>query len=123
MRVVGQGKDEVLPFFIEASNMSSTEYEVVWPRSPRTIKINPVAKRLDTLRGKTIAQLWDYIFRGDEIFPILEEELAKRFPDTKFINYSVFGSTHGDKEREVVGSIPAKLKQYRADAVISGMGC
>jgi hypothetical protein len=100
--------------------MSSTEYEVVWPRSPRTIKINPVAKRLDTLRGKTIAQLWDYIFRGDEIFPILEEELGKRFPDTRFINYSVFGSTHGDKEREVVGSIPAKLKQYRADAVISG---
>jgi hypothetical protein len=103
--------------------MSSTEYEVVWPRSPRTVKINPVARRLDTLRGKTIAQLWDYIFRGDEIFPILEEELSKRFPDTKFINYNVFGSTHGDNEREVVASIPAKLKQYRADAVISGMGC
>ena len=63
------------------------------------------------------------LFRGDEIFPILEEELNKRFPDTKFINYSVFGSTHGDKEHEVVGGIPAKLKQYGADAVISGMGC
>jgi hypothetical protein len=67
--------------------------------------------------------LWDYIFRGDEIFPILEEELGKRFPTTKFINYNVFGSTHGDKEHEVVASIPEKLKQYRADAVISGMGC
>jgi hypothetical protein len=103
--------------------MSSTEYEVVWPRSPRSIKINPVAKRLDNLQGKTIAQLWDYIFRGDEIFPILEEELGKRFPTTKFINYNVFGSTHGDKEHEVVASIPEKLKQYRVDAVISGMGC
>jgi hypothetical protein len=103
--------------------MSSTEYEVVWPRSERTIKIKPVAKRLDNLQGKTIAQLWDYIFRGDEIFPILEEELEKRFPGTKFINYNVFGSTHGDKEHEIVASIPAKLKQYRADAVISGMGC
>ena len=103
--------------------MSSTEYEVVWPRSPRTIKINPVAKRLETLRGKTIAQLWDYIFRGDEIFPILEEELSKRFPDTKFINYSVFGSIHGDKERDIVAAIPAKLMQYQADAVISWMGC
>lgn len=103
--------------------MSSTDYEVVWPRSPRTIKINPVANRLDNLQGKTIAQLWDYIFRGDEIFPILEEELVKRFPGTKFVNYSVFGSTHGDKEHEIVASIPAKLKQYQADAVISGMGC
>jgi len=103
--------------------MSSSEYEVVWPRSPRTVKINPVARRLDSLQGKTIAQLWDYIFRGDEIFPILEEELEKRFPGTKFINYNVFGSTHGDKEHEIVASIPAKLKQYRVDAVISGMGC
>ncbi|MBV8773383.1 MAG: hypothetical protein JO166_13790 [Deltaproteobacteria bacterium] len=103
--------------------MSTAEYDVVWPRSPRTIKIKPVATRLDTLRGKTIAQLWDYIFRGDEIFPILEKELNKRFPDTKFVNYSKFGSTHGDKEHEVVASIPAKLKEYSADAVISGMGC
>ena len=103
--------------------MSSTEYEVVWPRSPRTIKINPVARRLDNLQGKTIAQLWDYIFRGDEIFPILQEELGKRFPGAKFINYDVFGSTHGDNEHEVVASIPGKLKQYRVDAVISGMGC
>jgi hypothetical protein len=103
--------------------MSSSDYEVVWPRSPRTIKINPVAKRLDTLKGKTVAQLWDYIFRGDEIFPILEEELSKRFPETRFINYGVFGSTHGGNEREVVAGIPAKLKQYQADAVISGMGC
>jgi UDP:flavonoid glycosyltransferase YjiC (YdhE family) len=103
--------------------MSSSDYDVVWPRSPRTIKINPVAKRLDTLKGKTVAQLWDYIFRGDEIFPILEEELGKRFPDTKFINYTVFGSTHGGDEREVVANIPNKLKQYGADAVISGMGC
>jgi hypothetical protein len=87
------------------------------------VKMNPVAKRLDSLRGKTIAQMWDYIFRGDEIFPILEQELGRRFPDTRFINYSAFGSTHGDKEREVVASIPAKLKQYQADAVISGMGC
>ena len=103
--------------------MSTSEYEVVWPRSPRTVKIRPVAKRLDTLRGKTVAQLWDYIFRGDEVFPILEQELSKRFPDTKFINYSMFGSTHGDKEREVVAKIPAKLKEHGADAVISGMGC
>ncbi|HKV54353.1 MAG TPA: hypothetical protein VJN94_06890 [Candidatus Binataceae bacterium] len=103
--------------------MSSSEYEVVWPRSRRTLKINPVAQRLPTLKGKTIAQLWDYVFRGDEIFPILEQELAKRFPETRFVNYSLFGSTHGGDEREVVAGIAAKLKQYQADAVISGMGC
>jgi hypothetical protein len=53
------------------------EYAVVWPRAPRTAKLTRLAERYDTLRGKTIAQLWDYIFRGDEIFPLLEVELAR----------------------------------------------
>src|SRR5581483_4384726 len=47
-------------------------YEALWPRSPRQIKRKPLAKRLDTLQGKTIAQLWDYVFRGDEVFAFLE---------------------------------------------------
>jgi hypothetical protein len=102
---------------------SKGEYDVVWPRSPRTVKITPSADRLDSLKGKTIAQLWDYIFRGDEIFPILEEEIGKRFPGTKFINYKEFGSTHGGDEREVIANLPGKLKEYKVDAVISGMGC
>jgi hypothetical protein len=106
-----------------STKSNSTEYSVVWPRSPRTVKMVPVAKRLESLKGKTIAQLWDYIFRGDEIFPILEEELGRRFPGTKFVNYKVFGSTHGGDEREVVAGLPAKLKQHNVDAVISGMGC
>jgi hypothetical protein len=99
------------------------EYAVVWPRAPRTAKLTRLAERYDTLRGKTIAQLWDYIFRGDEIFPLLEVELARRFPDTRFVSYKVFGSTHGAKEREVLAKLPAMLKEHGADAVISGMGC
>jgi hypothetical protein len=105
-----------------STQSNSSDYSVVWPRSPRTVKMTPIAKRLDSLKGKTIAQLWDYVFRGDEIFPILEEEIGKRFPDTKFVNYQVFGSTHGDEEREVVASLGEKLKEYDCDAVISGMG-
>ena len=34
-------------------------YEALWPRSPRQSKVKPLAKRLDTLNGKTIAQVWD----------------------------------------------------------------
>jgi hypothetical protein len=104
-------------------NGDSTEYAVVWPRAPRTVKLIRLAERNDSLRGKTIAQLWDYIFRGDEIFPILEAELARRFPDTRFVSYKVFGSTHGAGEREVLAKLPAMLKAHGADAVISGMGC
>lgn len=108
---------------MSTQNGERGEYAVVWPRSPRTAKLTRLAERYDTLRGKTIAQLWDYIFRGDEIFPILEEELARRFPDTRFVNYKVFGSTHGADEREVLARLPAMLREQGADAVISGMGC
>ena len=41
-------------------------YEVVWPSGERKQKMRPLAKRLDTLNGKTVAQLWDYLFAGDE---------------------------------------------------------
>ena len=51
---------------------NSGDYAVVWPRSAKAVEIKPLAKRLDTIEGKTIAFLWDDLFRGDEIWPILE---------------------------------------------------
>ena len=74
---------------------------VLWPRGRRTVTARPVAPRLDTLAGKTVAQLWDDLFRGDEIFPMLESALAQRFPGVKFVGYRTFGSTHGAEEHGV----------------------
>ena len=98
-------------------------YSVVWPRGEKKQKITPLADRLDSLEGKTIAFVWDYLFRGDEIFPILEEGLKQRYPMIKFVNYDAFGSTHGGDEHEVIASLADKIKATRAEAVISGMGC
>ena len=39
-------------------------YSVVWPRSEKTVPVSALAPRLETLEGKTICQLWDYLFRG-----------------------------------------------------------
>ena len=98
-------------------------YEVLWPRGAKTIEIAPLAPRLETLDGKTVCQLWDYMFRGDEIFPMLEEGLRDRYPGIKFVGYDAFGSTHGDEETQLIADLPGKLKALGADAVISGMGC
>ena len=98
-------------------------YEALWPRSPRQSKIKPLAKRLDTLNGKTIAQVWDQVFRGDEVFEFLEEGIKARYPDVKFVSWKDFGSTHGSDEREVVATLPEKFRERGVDAVISGMGC
>jgi hypothetical protein len=98
-------------------------YRVVWPRGARTMQATDVAPRLSTLEGKTIGQLWDDLFRGDEIFPMLEEELVRRFPGVRFVRYDTFGSTHGRDEQRVLAELPAKLRTLEVDAVISGMAC
>lgn len=104
-------------------DMQFAQYEALWPRSPRQAKVKPLAHRLDTLDGKTIAWIWDYVFRGNEVFTQLEISLKARFPGVKFVNWSEFGNTHGSDEREVVASLPQKLKSLGVDAVVSGMGC
>ena len=98
-------------------------YEVVWPRGERTSGIVPLAKRLDTLEGKTLCALWDWLFYGDKMFPTIEEELAKRYPESKFVSYEAFDSTHGGGEASMLAALPDKLKQNKCDAVISGVGC
>ncbi|MBI3069463.1 MAG: hypothetical protein HYY79_11465, partial [Betaproteobacteria bacterium] len=59
-------------------------YEVFWPRTPRQVGVKPLAPRLATLEGRTVAQLWDYMFRGDEVFALLEEGIQARFPGVRF---------------------------------------
>ncbi len=98
-------------------------YRTVWPRGKRTAELTALADRLDTLSGKTIGQLWDYLFRGDEIFPVLERELTRRFPDVRFVRFDVFGSTHGGDEQRVIAGLPDRLQHMEVDAVISGMAC
>ncbi|MFC2004449.1 hypothetical protein ACFLUK_02790 [Chloroflexota bacterium] len=98
-------------------------YEVVWPRGKKVVENVRFAKRLDTLEGKTVGLLWDWAFRGDEMFPMIEKELAKRYPGIKFVGYEEFGSTHGAREADVLAALPNKLKENKCDAVISAVGC
>ncbi len=102
---------------------NSGDYAVVWPRSAKAVEIKPLAKRLDVLDGKTIAFLWDDLFRGDEIWPILKQELSSRFTGLNFVDHDAFGSTHGDDEHRVLGELPDKIRSMKIDAVVSGMGC
>jgi len=98
-------------------------YEVVWPRSARQVVSKALAPRLKTLEGKTIAELWDYVYRGNEVYGWLEEELKARFPGVRFVNWREFGCTHGNEEREVLAALPHRLKELGVDAAISAMGC
>ena len=98
-------------------------YDVVWPKSPMGVQTARTAPRLDTLDGKTIAFLWDYLFRGDELFPVLAEALQARHPTLEVVPYEVFGNTHGGDEAAVIEALPERLRHRGVDAVVSGMGC
>ena len=98
-------------------------YEAYWPRGARQQRTRALAPRLTSLEGKTVAQLWDYLFKGDEVFALLEEGLKKKFPGVKFVTWRDFGSTHGGEEKEALAALPARFKELGVDAVISGMAC
>ena len=98
-------------------------YEVLWPRAPRQMQQKALAPRLSSLEGKTVAQLWDYLFKGDQVFELLEEGLRKRFPGIRFVSWREFGSTHGDEEKEALAALPERFKEMGVDAVVSGMAC
>ena len=98
-------------------------YEAYWPRGVRQQKTRALAPRLNSLEGKTIAQLWDYLFKGDEVFELLEEGLKKKYPGVQFVSWRDFGSTHGGDEKDALAALPKRFKELGVDAVISGMAC
>ena len=98
-------------------------YEVVWPlgKSVVSAAVDPSAPIVD-LNGKTIGELWDWLFKGPEMFAIIRQRLRERFPDVKFVDYSTFGNIHGSREAEVIAALPDLLRQHGCDAVISAVG-
>ena len=97
-------------------------YEVFWPGGTSAINTVCSAPRTD-LTGKRIGILWDYVFRGEEIFPVLEKSISERYKNVEFTGYEKFGSTFGGDEHAVLTALPRLLKDLKIDAVISGIGC
>jgi hypothetical protein len=98
-------------------------YEAYWPRGELQQRARSLAPRLAGLDGKRVAQLWDELFKGDQIFAMLEEGLRAQYPDIEFVSWREFGSTHGAHEKEALAALPDKLRELGVDAVISGMAC
>ena len=87
-------------------------YDVVWPLGKSVSEKVRFATRISDLRGKTICELWNWAFKGEEIFPIIRESLLKRYPDISFIEYTVFGNIHGPKEEEVIAALPLEKLMF-----------
>ncbi|MDR1204195.1 MAG: hypothetical protein LBL26_01760 [Peptococcaceae bacterium] len=102
--------------------MSFDLYDIVWPSGKCTVPLQKLAKRLDTLEGKVVAELWSWTFKGDIMFNAFEAELSRLYPGIQFISWREFGEIHGANEREVLDALPEKLKRFGVDAAITGVG-
>ena len=102
--------------------MGEPTYKVVWPLGKIGYEIKSPAPRISDLSGKTIGELWNQMFKGDEIFSEIRKILQHRYPGIKFVDHTFFGNTHGQNELEVVSTLPEKLWKQGCDAVISAVG-
>ena len=66
------------------------EFEALWPGGVCAVQTVSPAPRID-LPGKRIGFLWDDMFRGDEIFQMLQRNLTERFDSIEYVNYDRFG--------------------------------
>jgi hypothetical protein len=98
-------------------------HETVWPRGRRIAEGRALAPRLATLEGKTVAFLWDTVFRGDEIFPLLQTALAHRFRGVSFVQWDAFGPIFGGSEQHTIADLPDRLRRFGVQAVVSAVGC
>ena len=102
--------------------MKESAFEVLWPLGKSVSEQMALAPRISDLSGKTVCELWDWLFKGDEMFEIIRGKLRERYPDIKFIDYSVFGNTHGRNEAELTANLPELFRKHGCDLVISAVG-
>ena len=104
------------------SKQTEPRFDVLWPLAQRAVTDTRAAPRLPDLNGKTVCELWDVIFRGETIYPLVREYIRARFPRVKFVEYSEFGNFYGPHGERISDELPAKLRAHGADAVIVGIG-
>jgi len=99
-------------------------FEVLWPLAPSAPDASgdEVAPRSPELAGRKIGLLWDYLFRGDEIFDAVKAEMATLHPDVEFVDFNEFGNIHGHDEADVIEALPIVLRRTGVDSVIAAVG-
>jgi tripartite-type tricarboxylate transporter receptor subunit TctC len=73
---------------------SEPHFEVLWPLGRKAVRARSAAARLPDLAGKTVGELWDYIFRGEVVYPMIREHLRARFPGIKFVDSGLRSMGH-----------------------------
>lgn len=97
-------------------------FEVLWPLGPSAVQEVSLPARPGALDGRRLGFIWDWMFRGDEIFMQLERALREMYPSATFASWESFGNVHGKGEEAVLKALPERLRAEKVDAVIVGVG-
>jgi hypothetical protein len=100
--------------------------EVVSPAGGEAVAQKSIAQRLQDLNGKTIGEIWNGVFKGDQTFPILRRLLKQRYPGVKVVPFTdfphIYGGDNPTEQKKLAKRLAALAKEKGCDAIISGNG-
>lgn len=99
---------------------------VVSPEGEDAVARVRSARRLDTLAGKTVCEIWNGVFKGDVTFPLIRARLQEKYPGLSIVPYTEFpyvpGSDDPAQQRRHAVQLATLARERGCDAVISGNG-
>jgi len=99
---------------------------VISPEGLQLRAINSVSRHLDTLEGKTIGEVYNNHFKGEQMFRAYRRLFKEKFPGVKIIPYDRFPIVYvgGDpvSQKQTAKDIARLAKEWEVDAIITGNG-
>jgi hypothetical protein len=106
--------------------VSQEEVAVISPVGLPRAQSKGIAPRLDSLEGKTIGEVYNHHFKGDQMFGLYRELLKQRYPGVRIVPYTELPASFvgGDPatHRRVAQEVAAMAKEKGCDALIAGNG-
>ena len=106
----------------QSGTREDPKYDVVWPLGKVAAETVQTTESVSDLDEATVAEVWDWVFRGDEMFPVIRDQLSSRFPGIRFVEYETFGDIHGPNQQENIASLPERLRRHGCTAAIVAVG-
>ncbi len=102
------------------SHVNEPSFDVVHPASRRPVVARTSNADLPGLAGQKIALVWDYLFRGDDVFRLVKERFGAERSGVEFVDHEVFGDIHSHDE--LLGQLPSRLEEMGVDGTIVATG-
>jgi hypothetical protein len=110
----------------EEKNMSQNEIGVISPLGLPGTQNTDIAPRLASLAGKTVGEVYNHHFKGDQMFGLYRQLLRQRYPGVRVVPYTELPASFvgGDTayHRRIAQEVAALAKEKGCDALISGNG-